>query len=342
MISRLQFLTLLMLFVLGSCEQSDVSKEPTLLTGRTMGTTYQVKFVSPDQPFDSETLHQRINGILNEIDQNMSTYSGDSELMVFNQYSGTDWYDISNETREVIDKAIIISELSNGALDITIGGLVELWGFGWRQTDDRIPTESEIKQLIKTVNYREIKTREYPSSIRKLKPQITIDLSSTAKGYAVDQVTEYLESTGIKNYLVEIGGEMRLGGVKDVGKPWKVAIEKPISKEPSIQQVVSFEGKGMATSGDYRNYFKKEGIRYSHTLDPRTGKPIVHDLASVSVITDSCIAADAWATAFMVLGVNEGMKLAKRLKLAVYFVTRDGGDFVVEMTPEFEPYLLEL
>ncbi len=342
MIARLQFLIFLMLFVLGGCEQSDVSSTPVQLTGRIMGTTYQVKFVSTDKSFDSENLHQTIKQILREIDQKMSTYAEDSELMEFNRYSGTDWYEISNEMREVIEQTTKISDLSRGALDITVGALVELWGFGWKQTDDRIPNESEIKQLINTVNYLALKTRTHPSSIRKQVSQITIDLSSTAKGYAVDQVAEHLDSVGIHNYLVEIGGEMRLSGVKDMGKPWTVAIEKPSSRERSILQVVTFEGKGMATSGDYRNYFEKEGVRYSHTLDPRTGKPIAHNLASVSVITDSCIAADAWATAFMVLGVNEGMKLAKRLKLAVYFVIRDEGDFVVEMTPEFEPYLLEL
>ena len=303
-----------------------------------MGTTYQIKLVTSANQSGKEELQTRIESLLQEINLKMSTYIEDSELSKFNRFKDTKWFGLSSETIAVIEKAIKISQLSAGAFDITIGALIELWGFGKRDTGDKIPTDNEIQQLLRTVNYQRLELRSDPPAIRKSNREISIDLSAIAKGYAVDQVSELIEKVGIINYLVEIGGEIRSRGGKTDGKPWIIAIEKPLL-EHSAQQLVSLKNEGMATSGDYRNYFEKRGVRYSHTLNPKTGRPIVHNLASVSVIAKSCMLADGWATAFMVLGLERGMELAKTREMAVYFISRSKGGVVISMTPQFKKYL---
>ena len=174
-------------------------------------------------------------------------------------------------------------------------------------------------------------------AISKLKP-IALDLSAVAKGYAVDQVADLLEMLALPDYLVEVGGEMRLSGANAEGKPWRVAIELP-SLMPQVERVVDINNGAVATSGDYRNYFEEEGVRYSHTIDPRTGVPISHKLASVTVMAERCADADAWATALMVLGESEGLAIANQLSLPVYMLIREGDGFRVTSSNAFEPYL---
>jgi thiamine biosynthesis lipoprotein len=336
---RYQFLILTIVIIsLTSCDRWLTPEPLTTFRGRTMGTTYQIKFVTSANQSGKEELQTRIKRLLQEINLKMSTYIEDSELSRFNRFRDTKWFELSPKTIAVIEKAIKISQLSGGAFDITVGALVELWGFGKRDTGDKIPTDNEIQQLLRTVNYQRLELRSNPPAIRKSNREITIDLSAIAKGYAVDQVSELIERAGIINYLVEIGGEIRSRGEKVNGKPWIIAIEKPLLKH-SAQQLVSLKNESMATSGDYRNYFEKRGVRYSHTLDPKTGRPIVHNLASVSVIAKSCMLADGWATAFMVLGLEKGMELAKTRGMAVYFISRSKGGVAISMTPQFKKYL---
>ncbi|PCI28405.1 MAG: FAD:protein FMN transferase ApbE, partial [SAR324 cluster bacterium] len=307
---------LLFILSLAGCDQPAPQIKPVALTGRTMGTTYSIKLVPPTDSLQVQELHDEINGSLKEINQLMSTYIPDSELMKFNAHQGADWYPVSEKTQQVVSMALDIAVATEGALDITVGALVELWGFGRKKGDDMVPSAEEITALIGTVNYHQVQTREDPPALKKVNAQVTLDLSSIAKGFAVDQIAEILEKSGIQNYLVEVGGEMRGNGVKQENKPWVIAIERPTSIDRSIQQLISLENHGLATSGDYRNYFEKDGKRYSHTINPQTGRPITHNLASVSVIAKTSMEADAWATAFTVLGPEKGFQLAQQKKMA--------------------------
>jgi thiamine biosynthesis lipoprotein len=242
---------------------------------------------------------------------------------------------ISPQFADVLDVSKLIWEQSAGAFDPTVGPLVDLWGFGPVPTDDLVPSDEQIAQALATVGYQHLSIDM--QIISKAAP-IRLDLSAVAKGYAVDQVADLLEMLALPDYLVEIGGEMRLGGSNPKGQPWRIAVEMP-AVIPQVQRVIAAHDVAIATSGDYRNYFEQDGVRYSHTIDPRTGKPIGHSLASVTVVAETCAEADAWATALMVLGEEQGMVLAEELGLAIYMLVKDGEGFKALSSEAFAPYL---
>jgi thiamine biosynthesis lipoprotein len=239
---------------------------------------------------------------------------------------------------EVLKAAQKISKLTQGAFDISIAPLVNLWGFGPDEMTYTVPEEGEIKQQLNQIGYQHLLLSDKADKIKKMIPSLILDLSALAKGYAVDQVALLMERSNISSYLVEIGGEIRLKGKNVDGQLWRIAIEKPMPDNRVIHKVLPISNIAMATSGDYRNYFEKDGIRFSHTIDPRTGYPVTHKLASVTILSENTMEADALATAIMVLGPNDGYQLAEKKQIAALFLIKTGTGYEEKSTSEFINY----
>ncbi|MBT8421410.1 MAG: FAD:protein FMN transferase [Gammaproteobacteria bacterium] len=328
-------------------------------TGATMGTYYAIKVVKPLQDAhagDTETkqLGHNIERILTQINAEMSTYRKDSALSRFNASTGTDWFPVPEDLYTVVTEALEISRLTDGAFDITVGPLVNLWGFGpamdksGNEAIDPVPGEAaallprteDLRDAMARIGYGKISTRATPPALRKDDPRVYLDLSAIAKGFAVDKIAEYLEKKGFSSYLVDIGGELRAKGKNAAGTPWRVAIEKPTPDRRAIHRIVALDGHAVATSGDYRNFFEKAGKRYSHTIDPKTGQPVTHNLASVTVIGESAMRSDAMATAISVLGPETGYALAVRENMPVWLITKTEAGFSDRNTQAFTEFVV--
>ena len=273
--------------------------------------------------------------MLDRIDREMSSYRSDSELSQFNQSMSTAWINVSAETVRVVDEAQRISVLSYGAFDITVDPLVKLWGFG-PERHTRVPDQTIISEMQKRVDYNLLKIQHDPPALRKIRPDVSIDLGAIGKGYAADAVGECLSKIGVSNYLVAIGGELCARGKSENNRPWHTGIETPVAHLRGIQCVIELCDRGIATCGDYRNFYESAGKHYCHIIDPHTGAPVAHNLASVTVICNSTMEADAMGAALMVLGPDAGMKLASKMKLPVLFIQRQANGFKEVETPEFE------
>lgn len=304
------------------------------LSGTKMGTTYNITVVADQLPPDD--LHQRIDNLLSLVDNSMSTYKSDSELSRFNRMAVGQEMQISEDFARVLQISHDVWQRSGGAFDPTIGPLVDLWGFGPTVTDNTAPSTQQLSLAVRDIGFQHLILDDL--SLSKTRP-VQLDLSAVAKGYAVDLVADMLEMLGLPDYLVEIGGEIRASGSNPNGQIWRVAIEEP-ALISSVNRIIPVAESAVATSGDYRNYFEQEGIRYSHILDPRSGSPIKHNLASVTVLSNSCAEADAWATAFLVMGAEPSLQLAEQLKLPIYLLTKEGDTFKGANSEAFEPFLL--
>lgn len=328
-------------FAIGCFDSEDGNSKPVVtLTGQTMGTNYTVKLNHLPVGVTKKALQTEIDRRLEAVNNQMSTWRPDSEISRFNQSESTDWFEVSPATVKVLQEATRISELSDGAFDVTVSPLVALWGFNrpdGKQGD--VPTDEDIAAIKQHVGYELVTSREKKPALRKSHPQTTIDLSGIAKGYGVDVIADYLTESKISAYMVEIGGEVRARGRKPDGSAWTIGIEKPTESGRELLQAVALVDRALATSGDYRNFFEQDGKRYSHTIDPRTGRPIEFRLASVSVVSESCMTADALATALMVLGPRDGYNLAKKQGWAVLMVVRTDDGFEQKSTPEFQRIL---
>lgn len=330
-----------------------------------MGTEYHVSWVSPLKS-ESELASERqaiktgVDALLVEINKSMSTYDPQSELSLINTNFTTDWQVISADLYRVMEMAMEIDENSEGAFDVTVGPLVNLWGFGPAKRLEQAPEQEVIVSTLTTVGSDVIHLRNR-DSVHELKLDAPryIDLSAIAKGYAVDVIGRYLESQGIQGYLAEVGGEILARGAKNsIGnqkiegsevktqateaQPWRIAIEAPNDTERNAQIIIPLSNMAIATSGDYRNFYEEDGHRYSHTIDGRTGYPVKHDLASVSVLHESVAMADAWATALTVLGAKKGVDVAEKLGLAAFFIQRTETGFDQYSTSQFEQLRLNL
>jgi len=340
-----QIVVILMLwyviFFMSGCDMAHESAAPVSISGPTMGTSYSIKLSELPESVIQEELHKDVDYILERINDQMSTYRPDSELSRFNRFAGRDWFDVSPETAQVVREALSISSKSRGAFDVTVGPLVNLWSFGPQQRERTVPSDGEIKDTLAIIGYQQLKVRATPPAMQKLVDGLEVDLSAIAKGFAVDQVADLLIQRGVKGFLVEIGGEIRTYGTKANRTPWTVGIELPADDQRSVQEVINLGDHALATSGDYRNFFIQEGKRYSHTIDPRTGRPVEHRLASVTVIAERCMFADAWATTLMVLGPEKGYEFAVGQDLAVVFVIRDKNGFSRKPTPAFNSIFVQ-
>lgn len=298
--------------------------------GPTMGTTFVVKVAAPSMsPGTHEEIARTLTDRLKRVNGMMSTWDPDSEISRFNRHAGTDPFPVSPETARVMAVAREVSERSGGAFDVTVRPLVQAWGFGEGAKVPGGPSEEELAALRERVGWRRVRVGADGRSLVKTRPDVTCDLSAIAKGYAVDALSDDLLRLGFRDHLVEVGGELRARGRKPGGEPWRVAIETPRSEGGrSVFDVLLLDDLGMATSGDYRNYYERDGVRISHTIDPRDGRPIRHGLASVTVLHPETMWADAWATALDVLGPEAGFDRAEAEGLPAYFIVREpGGGF---------------
>lgn len=303
-------------------------------SGATMGTRYMVKIFDPPGP-DPQAfvadVQLRVDGLLRQVNDQMSTYLQSSEISRFNSSASTDWFAVSRETADVVEFAQQVARKSNGAFDVTVGPLVNAWSFGPGPRSRTVPDGAQLRELQGLVGFEKLSVRLDPPALRKAIPGMQVDLSAIAKGFGVDQVVALLQDAGAEDVFVEIGGEVRTSGNK-AGQWWKVGIQLPDAATDSVMiahplSTGSGNDQAMATSGDYRNYFEADGVRYSHTIDPRTASPIRHSLASVSVLAESCMEADAWATAINVLGPEEGLRLAERERLNTLMISRTDEGF---------------
>ena len=344
MLSRRPFLIAVVLCLLAARNAEPVrAADPTLveLTGDTMGTYYRVLLTRRDGQKKNE-IQTGVNGLLNRIEDQMSTWRPESELSRFNKSESTDWLKVSPETVLVVVESLRIAELSGGAFDPTVGPLIDLWSFGAERGEPRIPTDEEISAAKQKTGWQKVTVRSDPPALKKSQPEIQLNLSAIAKGYGVDAVSDWLIEQGEANHLVEIGGEDRARGTKADGSVWRVGIQAPAGMPQEqtlgpIFQIVELNDRSIATSGDYQNYFEVDGKRYSHTIDPVAGRPITHDVASVSVLAETCMAADGWATAFTVLGPEKGMELARAQGLPVLILVRGEPKFDVLSTDNWKP-----
>lgn len=327
---------LFLFFVLvGACDGRDARLPEYELSGQSMGTTYSVKIVAPGEDLDRALLGKQIAARLDEIERRLSTYLEDSELSRFNASTSIDWIGVSSEMCALVQRAQEISVRTGGAFDITVGPLVNLWGFG--PTGDVLepPPAEAVTAAREVVGYEKVHADCGVPALRKDAPGVYLDLSAYAKGYAVDRVAELVEEHPLQGYLVEIGGELRVKGVNAQREPWAIAIEKPDGGARAVQSILAITDSGMATSGDYRNFYLFNGQRYSHTIDPRTGRPVSHAAAAVTVVEPSAAEADALATALLVLGPDEGMAFAAHEALAALFLVRTGTGIDEHATERF-------
>lgn len=327
-------------FLLAACQAPEPPASTHELSGPTMGTSWVVKVVAKDLPPEQlQAIESEVGETLERLNSRMSHYLEDSELSRLNRWREADPFPLSAETLEVLQHAKEINAATGGAFDITVGPLVNAWGFGPPGRPTKPPAEHEIERLLALTGSELIEIDRASSAVSKRLPELSLDLSAIAKGYAVDQVADALDARRIDNYMVEVGGEVRTRGRNTQGEAWQIGIERPIPGERAIDLIVPLSDLAMATSGDYRNYYEEGGRRISHTIDPRTGYPITHNVASVSVVAPLCVRADAYATGLLVLG-PQGFDLAEQLGLAAYFLQRDKeGLFVGRMTSAFKQLL---
>jgi len=316
-------------FVVSGCiDQSETYH----INGETMGTTYHISVVS-DSYVDTQKIKYLVDGRLGEVNQAMSTYIPESELSLLNKVPAPSTNAISDELVFLIDAARDIGARSGGYYDITIGPLVNLWGFGPGSGKPRVPSEEEILRAREKVGWDKFYVED---SLLTKRAHIYLDLSSIAKGYGVDEILKVLQLQGYENVLVEIGGEVRGVGVNQRGLAWRVGVESPDMMNNSPLTAVSLDDYAVATSGDYRNFFVADQKRYGHTIDPHSGYPISHNTLSVTVMAKDCMTADGWSTALNSAGVEAGLEIANKEGIAAYFIYVEADDFAVKYSDAFK------
>ncbi|MFP7608088.1 MULTISPECIES: FAD:protein FMN transferase [Serratia] len=313
--------------------------EQVNLDGKTMGTSYSIRYVTGDDTPSATKMQAEIDKRLELVNDQMSTYRPGSELSRFNASRAVDKpFPVSAATTEVVLEALRINRVTDGALDVTVGPLVNLWGFGPEGRPDKVPSAAELERRRAWTGIDKLSVQG--NALVKSIPELYVDLSSIAKGYGVDVIAQYLQSQQVKNYMVDIGGEVRTRGHNGEKKPWRIAIERPTAgMEQKAQLVIQPGEMSIATSGDYRNYFEQDGVRYSHTIDPVTGKPIHHHLVSVTVLSPTCMAADGLSTGLNVLGPERGMALANLMGIPVFMIVKTAKGFEERYSEAFKPYL---
>ena len=332
------FVVLLLLAALAGCGQD---RDAVQLSGRTMGTAWHVTYL-PDPAatrVTAQAAQDAIEAALERVNSAMSTYREDSEISAINRLPVGEALTVSEDFATVLDAGLAIGRASEGAYDVTVGPLVRLWGFGPDGDIEQLPSAERIAEQRLMVGQQDLAWDVAQRRLAKPAPR-ELDFSSIAKGYAVDLVAEALAQLRIGDYLVEVGGEMRVAGLSPRGDAWRVAIELPDPGRRAVERAISLSQGAVATSGDYRNFFELGGERYSHSIDPRTGYPVRHDLVSVTVIHDSAMWADGWATALTVLGMPAALRVAEAQGLAVYLLQRDGEGFASSHSAAFTRYLV--
>ncbi len=320
---------------------SPQATEVTVLEGKTMGTFWRVSIPGIDAKRSAE-LKEKIQTQLDADDQLLSTYKKDSALMRFNDSQSLTPWPVNEALADIVTTSLRIGAKTEGAMDITVGPLVNLWGFGPEQQPVQIPSQEQIDAMkAKTgLQHLTVINKYHQQYLQKDLPDLYVDLSTVGEGYAADHLARLMEQEGISRYLVSVGGALNSRGMNGEGLSWRVAIQKPTDKENAVQAVVDINGHGISTSGSYRNYYELDGKRLSHVIDPQTGRPIEHNLVSVTVIAPTALEADAWDTGLMVLGPDKAKEVVRREGLAVYMITKEGDNFKTWMSPQFKSFLV--
>lgn len=332
--------TALSLLVVTGCRGNEAGRRTLEFSGPTMGTTWSVKVVTgPDGLGRAERseIDVAIRDLLVRINALMSTWDPESELSRFNRSDSLDPFPVAPETFEAFQWAVQLEKETDGALDITVAPLVDAWGFGAAGSASTPPDEETLARLRDATGVRHLELDPAGEWVRKRRADVRCDFSALVPGYAADRIAALLAQRGFTEFLVDVGGELVARGRNDAGAPWQVAIEQPQAEGRAIARLVPLTDAAIATSGDYRNYRDVNGERLTHILDPATGRPIRHRLASVTVIDELAVRADGLATALLVLGPDRGMALAEQLDLPAVFMIRmrDGG-FEQRVSPRFE------
>ncbi len=323
-----------------ACKQAASNEVRTGFSGATMGTYYRVTISDRGRISKLDHLQADVERILRTVNGQMSTYSPDSELSHFNATARTSWVGVSPEVAHVMTTALEISRLSGSAFDATVGPLVELWGFGPDKQAVISPDELRDRSALVNIGHHHLAVKDAPTAVRKTRPELHVDLSGIGKGFAVDEIADHLERADIQNFLIDIGGDMRAHRSSPNDATWRIGIERPTVGPRTIHRVINVGEGAVATSGDYRNFFEANGSRYSHIIDPRSGAPVRHELASVTVVAATAEEADAWSTALMVLGSNSGLNLANNLGLSAFFIVRTDRGLVDLPSREFQRFLV--
>lgn len=331
--------------LLAGCDNASTSTSPTqtatVLEGKTMGTFWRVSVVDIDKKRADE-LREKIQTQLDGDDQLLSTWKNDSALMRFNLSSSTAPWPVTEAMADIVTESLRIGQKTQGAMDVTVGPLVNLWGFGPDKQPVSTPTQEQIdtakaKTGLQHLTVLNTAGRQY---LQKDLPELYVDLSTVGEGYAADHLARLMGQEGISRYLVSVGGALSSRGMNAEGRPWRVAIQKPTDKENAVQAIVDINGHGISTSGSYRNYYELDGQRISHVIDPQTGRPITHKLVSVTVIAPTALEADAWDTGLMVLGPERAKEVVREQGLAVYMIMKEGDNFTTWMSPQFKAFLV--
>lgn len=334
---RKPLLLSLAIFTLGPAAAAQ-SGETIRLAGETMGTSYSVVAVNVPAEVTEAALAEAVESTLAAVNASMSNWDPESEVSRFNAAQTTEPVEISAEFALVMTAANEVHALSNGKFDVTLFPLIELWGFGPKKPGEPIPNDAEIAEALAHVGQADLLALD-GQTLAKRDPAVSVNLSAIAKGYGNDAVAQTLQEAGIGDYLVEIGGDLVTAGLNERGEPWRIGIEAPAAGRQEVEMILPVSGLGMATSGDYRNFFEHEGVRYSHLIDPTTGRPITHRTTSVTVLAENAMMADALATAMIVMGAEAGMEAARAHDLAVFFISRGEGpeeSYLKEASPAFE------
>ena len=319
---------------LAGCATRPAMQE-TLLSGQTMGSAWTVKIAGP-LPVDSDHLRAGVQARFDAVNLALSTYRADSALSRFNNDDSGEWVDIDAELAEVLAYALSLAEDSGGAYDVTVGPLVNLWGFGPDPATHRVPEAAALESARSRVGWRKVEVDAARRHARKA-PGVRVDLSSLGKGRGVDRVAEYLDMRGVANYLIDLSGKLRARGVNVHDAPWRVAVEAPEADATSLlrpfeTEVVELVDQSVATAGDYRRFFEIDGKHYSHIIDPRTGWPVTHQTVSASAIASDCMQADALATVLMAMSPDAAGAFAKRRAVSALLVGRAGGEYLATRT----------
>ena len=313
------------------------------LKGNTMGTYYVINIVDIPKNLELKKIRLEIEKSLTLTNKILSNWDKSSEISKLNDVKNVGLIKISNQLKEVLKQANFINNKSDGYFDITADPLIELWGFGYKKKKTNIrPTENEIKNALLLVNQKElIKINYTKNEFYKKNKNLKLNLSAIGKGYGIDLIGKTLESLGLKNYLINIGGDLLVKGYNKNKENWKIGIENPNLKEKLVKEIINVSNKGIASSGDYKNFYVSNGKQYSHIINPITGKPINHQTKSVTVVSQNATDADGWATALLVMGRKKGIKLAEDTKKAVLFIEDVDGKLLKFKSSEFKKLVKE-
>ena len=319
-----QLVSILIVIIVGSLYAFHKKTDIQTIEGQIFNTYYKIKLRSPKNP---KNLPTQIEEALEEVNRQMSVFVADSEISKINQANADKSIALSKPLSYVLQTSAKINSESGGAFDPTISPLIDLWGFG-RGHKFQNPTDEQINEVLEYSNFNKLTFSSDYSSLIKKDSRTGINLSAIAKGYAVDKIASTLEEYQINNYIVEIGGEVRVSGNKDnKGNLWTIGLGVPLANSKANAFTMDITDISVATSGDYRNFIEQNGKRFSHTISPKTGKPVVNNLASVTVLATTCIEADGYATAIMSMGYEKGLEMSEKLNLPVIFFLHNNGNF---------------